>query len=204
VNGAGLKGADGKTVSLVGGPVTVTGRVGVASVSVTAGTINVASLASAGNVAASAGGVTVSEGTSLGAIQLENGAELNAGGPGGGSVFIRGGSFVMEGGSYVYASTKGPLMASPTGVPGRGVEVDVTGEVRLDNGSIIGTNVSAGVPDDSGGIRISADALRVRNQAGLQSVVCSSVDCSGETLGDSGDIRVRVKVECHRRERWLR
>ncbi len=183
---------DGKTLSLVGGDIEVVGSETPNSGHVTApgGRINIASVSSPGEVIPDSSGANpelqVDSFSELGSIQLYFGL-VDAGGNGGGTILIRGGRFQVDS-SYIYASNKGPLAEG--GAPGTGIDIQVAGDILLDNplgyGCVVGTNVYGQVPDDSGGVRISADSLEIIDGAQVQSAAFAG------SSGNSGDIEINT------------
>ncbi len=194
VNQSALQVPEGQSLSLVGGDVEITGS----EISSTdfllapGGRINLASVSSLGearlNTPGMAPDLAVDAFVELGNINLSQ-AFIDAGGNGGGTVIIRGGQFVMDN-SSVYASTKGQVGSNLTGV---GVDILSTGNVTLDNYSFIGTNIFSGVPDDSGGIRITADHLRVNNSQ-IQSNAFGGTSTIPASSGSSGDIEINTNT----------
>ncbi|WP_300460419.1 filamentous hemagglutinin N-terminal domain-containing protein [Desulfobacula sp.] len=178
----------GKTLSLIGGDIEITGMDNSHQGEVFApgGRIDIASVASGGRIipicSDEAPDLMADSFETLGNIDMHN-SYLDAGGNGGGTVFIRGGKLTVDS-SYIYASTKG---ASET-APGTGIDIKVSGDLLVDNpagtGSVIGTNIFDNITADSGGVRISADQLEIKNGAGIRSVAFVN---SG---GRSGDITV--------------
>ncbi len=217
INQSSLEVPEDETLSVIGGDIEVSG----AFLGAESGRINIASVASPGevvpNVPGEASDLQVDSFSSLGNIDLSQGAYLDAGGDGGGTVIIRGGCFMMDN-SYVYASTKGPAVGSLVGEPGAGIDIQVDNDVVLDNGSEIGTNVFQDVAPGigSGGIRVKANSLEVANFSALQSIVFwqstggkggdidvntnsvlvrdqGSIHISTGGAGDSGDLNVKTK-----------
>ncbi len=180
----------GETLSVIGGDISIIGGDFTAS----GGQINIASVASPGEVVPNVPGDTqdlnVDSFSSLGKIDLSNGSYIDAGGDGGGSVVIRGGRFIMD------DSEIGPYT---TGVGAR-IDIQVTNDVILDNGSHIGTIVgkSAAPGLGSGGVRVKADSLEVANSSAIRSEVIKNsaggkggdidIDTNSVLLRDKGSI----------------
>ncbi len=184
IQGSSLSVPEEQTLSVTGGDIEIKG----ASVEAPSGQINLVSAASEATVVLNdfddTSNPQVEPFQNLGNIDLLEAASINAGGDGGGTVVIRGGRLTLNDSSTVYASTKGPVNTSFSGVTGEGIDIQVKDEVILDNNSIIGTNVFGFVEEDSGGIRIKTDHLEVSNAADIQSIAF------GDSSGDSGDIEI--------------
>jgi filamentous hemagglutinin family protein len=181
---------EGQTFSMVGGDITIHGDPTLSSnepaeghISAPGGRINLASVASAGEVGIDTQRALATFDSEafdqLGSIEVAEGAYLDAGGAGGGSIIIRGGQFLISG-SSMYASTKQPAVE---GQAGEGIDVEVTGAATLTN-AFLGTHVLEGVEGDSGGIRISGDSIDVNSGSLIASVVFSDAE------GNSGDLRL--------------
>jgi len=177
-------------LSLVGGDIKITGTNSNPGVIAPGGRINIVGVSSPGEVISNAPGETLDLITdsfvSLGNIDLYNGI-INAGGDGGGTVFIRGGKLMVDT-SFIYASTKGTCDADP----GAGIDIEISDDMVVDNsagtGSAIGTNVFGNVNQGSGGIRITADHLEIKNGAAIQSVAFKG------STGKSGDIELNTNT----------
>lgn len=187
---------EGKTVSIIGGDLEFIGKEVLSRSQVIApgGRIDIVSVSSPGEVipdySIETPGLSTESCDTLGSIKMDY-ANINAGGNGGGTIFIRGGSLVVDT-SYIYASTQGN--SGTTG--GNGIDINISGDMILDNPygneCTIGTNVfgyyydESGQPvtvqEDSGGIRISADHLELKNGASIRSVAFLG------SAGGSGDI----------------
>jgi len=180
----------GETLSVIGGDIDIMGSTSNDNLSAPGGRINITSVASPGEVVSNAPGgapdLQVDSFGSLGTINLSQDAVVQAGGDGGGTVIIRGGKLMMDN-SFVYADTKGPAVVPLVGEPGAGIDIQVTEDVVLDNGSEIATNVWPNVAPGigSGGIRVKTDSLEVTNFSFLQSAVFWQ-----STGGNAGDIEV--------------
>lgn len=180
----------GKTLSLIGGNIEITGtnsKKGVLSAS--GGRIDIASIASPGIItpddSVALPDFEADSFEILGNINMFQG-NIDAGGKGGGTVFIRGGKLTVDS-SFIYASTKS---ASET-VQGNGIDIKIAGDMLIDNsagtGSAIGTNIYNNVNQNSGGVRISADLLEIKNGASIQSVAFPG------SVGRSGDIELKTE-----------
>jgi filamentous hemagglutinin family protein len=153
----------GKTFSLVGGDIAVTGTGGdyrkadgIESVGVEQGTVNLASTARLGNFRLSDGEL---EAAAKGSIRLEDAAEIAANGNGGGNIRIRGGVLTLDN-SSVQAVNTGALNAF-----GR---IDVqAGAVRMSKNSQISTD--AALSGRGGGITIQASDLAMSDISSIKS-----------------------------------
>src|SRR2546426_2329197 len=127
----------GRSLSLVGGDITMTGG----TLSAPSGQISLASVASPGEVLVAglqtAANVNGQSFTAMGAINLSQGATVDVSGDPGGAVLIRGSQFVMDN-AFLTANTLGDVGGAATAV-----SVDVTGSVALANASSILTSASS-------------------------------------------------------------
>jgi len=181
---------EGEILSLIGGDIEIigSGYYNRADIFAPGGRVDIASVLSVGEVIPIYTDETPDFLTdsfeNFGTIKMYNGY-IDAGGDGGGDVFIRGGRLIVDS-SYIYASTKGD---SDT-IAGNGIDIKISGDMVVDNsdwtGSVIGTNIFGNVNQNSGGVRISADHLEIKNGAGIRSVAFMG---SG---GRSGDIELNT------------
>jgi len=184
----------GKSLSMVGGDIELIGSETSTDDFLLApgGRINIASVSSTGEAWLNDPGMDpdldVGQFDILGDINISH-TFIDAGGDGGGTIIIRGGQLVLDN-SSVYASTKGE---AGNNLPGFGIDILSAGNVTLDNYSIIGTNIFSGVPDDSGGIRITADHLRVNNSQ-IQSNAFGGTSTIPASSGSSGDIEINTNA----------
>jgi filamentous hemagglutinin family protein len=206
IDNSALEVPKGETVSLIGGDIEIVGDSNKTSVSAPAGQINIASVASSGEVLPNAvnenADLQMNGFVQLGEVRLSEGAELNTGGDGGGTVVIRGGRFIVDN-SYVNASSKGSTDGSPVEDPGEGIDIEVTGSVELTNGSQLNTNVFSGVTQDSGGIRITADSLKVLGDRSERNSSINSVVLK-DGMGNSGNIEIEARSVTVRDEGFIR
>lgn len=143
---------DGKTISLVGGDITVDGG----SLQSPGGQINVVSVKSAGEVQVDPATLNVADFNSTvprqGQIVLQNGAQLDASGEGGGRIVIRGGSLTVDN-SKIKSNTTGAS-------DGQDIDVAVVDELNLLNGGQITTISTLGF-GAGGDININAQSIRL-------------------------------------------
>ncbi|WP_454063641.1 two-partner secretion domain-containing protein [Candidatus Nitrospira salsa] len=125
----------------------------------------------------------------LGGITLSRGARINTSGDGGGTIIIRGGQLTVDR-SSILANTTGPANGFLNGEPVLGIDIQVTGNVHLDNESAIETNVLPHVSKNvgSGGVRVIANHVEIANESFIESSVKEN-----STGGDSGDINVAAQ-----------
>ncbi len=177
----------GKTLSLIGGDFTVEA----ANVLAPGGRIDVVSVASSGEVEIptdSEDGPNLKSFGPLGVVDLSDGATLNAGGDGGGTMFIRSGRLVADG-AFVFAST---VADAPSGMTGAGIDAEVAGDVILKNGTQVGTNVFGGVSQDSGGVRIRAESVDIVGGSVVESnAFFGSTGSGGAIEIAAGNVSVR-------------
>src|SRR5882724_11123221 len=152
VNQSTLAVPNGKTLSLVGGDVTVDGG----TVQAPQGQINVVSVRSAGEVPLDPTTLSVAQFNAAfpqqGQIILQNSAQLDASGDGGGRIVIRGGQLTVDN-SVVQANTTGSG-------DGQGIDVSVAGALTLVNGGQIKCVSTAGL-GAGGNININAQSIRL-------------------------------------------
>src|SRR5262249_9413007 len=124
---------DGKTLSLVGGDIDVTGGP-LGFFAASGGQINLASVASPGEVPVNVQDLNMSAFNQLGQINLRDLALADASGNGGGTVVIRSGRLLVDN-SSISADNLGNINGS-----GLGVDVRIGGNAIISNGSIITTD----------------------------------------------------------------
>jgi filamentous hemagglutinin family protein len=155
--GALLQVPSGKTISLVGGDISLDG----ALIQAPGGQINLASVQSAGEVPLDPSSLTASAFASAfpqaGQIQMQDGAQLDASGDGGGRIVIRGGSLTVDN-SQILANTTGSG-------DGQGIDVAISGDLNLLNGGQI-TSISTQGLGNGGNINVNAGSITL-NGGGL-------------------------------------
>ena len=173
----------GQTIALVGGDIAIEG-----SLTALDGQIGVASVGSQGEVLASTfdmvPNVNGESFTSMGAISLLPGASVESSGYRGGTVLIRGGELRMDN-STISANAEGVSSEPTNHLIGEGIDIHLSGDAFLRNGSVLETNVFADVDPGvgSGGVRIVGNHIDISNG----SIIDSSVR-AGSPGGRSGDI----------------
>jgi filamentous hemagglutinin family protein len=190
IDGSFLTVPAGRTLSLIGGDITLTD----ATVYAPGGRIDVAAVGSAGEVWSTAtdlalqgfgamGTLTLTREPTADRVMVERGellgemplADLDTSGEGGGAIFIRGGRWVSRGG-WVFADTYGARA-------GRDIQVTITGDIRFDQGSgLTADTLSAGA---GGSIDLTADTLTLSNGSEIATRTVGA--------GDAGAVAVTVR-----------
>ncbi len=127
---------------------------------------------------------------SLGEINFSQGANIDASGESGGTVRIVGGRLLLDA-SGISSNTLGQGEGSLNVEPGLGIDIQVSDELFLNNGSFLQTLVLSDALEDvgSGGISVQADHVEIADNSVIQSIVLP-----GSTGGTkSGDIHVEAK-----------
>lgn len=181
----------GKTISLVGGDISLDG----ASIQSPGGQINVASVQSAGELPVNLGlliaSCFVSAFPQAGQIQMQNSAQLNASGDGGGQIVIRGGSLTIDN-SQIVANTTGSGN-------GQGIDIAVSGNLNLLNGGQITSITTQGL-GNGGNINVNAGSITLNGGGAVDdtgfpsteiSTATGDVDLGGGT-GRGGDITIQT------------
>ncbi|MBI3801148.1 MAG: filamentous hemagglutinin N-terminal domain-containing protein [Deltaproteobacteria bacterium] len=164
IQGSTLHVPEGKTLSVVGGDIQITGG----SLSAPHGQINLASVASAGEVipTVSEQGPDLQLGgfSRLGKIEASQGAHINTDGEGGGSVVIRAGRLVVDN-ATISSNTQGNVDGARVGIDAQiAEEVTITNAGRIEtvvagagNGGDV--RLAAGNVDGSGSATIGSTTL---------------------------------------------
>ena len=197
VNDSFLKVPDGKTLSLVGGDITLKNG----AVNAPGGQINLISVASPGEVTPTLSGPQLEAkvtSTKLGKITLSRDAnavrpeiegnkigDVDASGPVGGAVVIRGGQFVVKNAS-VLAQTSG----GNDGEKGGGIDIRVS-RLKMrsrdkDRPALISTDTTGRA--DGGDVFVEADTMRMSGAGFLMGILAQT---DGE--GDAGNITVEAR-----------
>ena len=168
---------DGRTMTIISGNIAISG----AAVTTPGGKVNLVSVASGGTVGLDAGDdespVDVESFEELGSVQIQGESQISIDGDGGGRITIRAAQFEMTGSSMT-AVNQG-------GVGGGEIDVQVTGELAIDDAGLIETETSgsAAGPD----IRLTATSVRL--EGGSEVNVFST---SEESTGRGGSLRVEA------------
>lgn len=152
MEGSGIQGRAAKTISIVGGDVSVDGGF-VRSVG---GDIDIASVKSAGEIPANLASISGAEFQAAfptqGQIDVREGARVDVNGRGGGRVVIRGGSLQVND-ARIESNTTG-------NGTGRGIDIAVKDAVDISNNGQINSASTQGA-GPGGSIRIDADSVRL-------------------------------------------
>ena len=189
-NGNPLLDEEGNPVPVLdenGDPVPVTETVFPGDIKAPGGRIDIAAAASAGEVIPTETGLNVTS-SEKGKITLSDKSLIDAGGTGGGSIFIRGGEFVAEN-STVQSETLGNT---------DGGQIDIQTDTLVMNGSDILANTegSGNAPDiylrANRSLTVSGENSEAQ-PGGIFSVSGESGQSGGDDLGDSGNIRIEAE-----------
>jgi|GEM_PF-863072 len=163
VNGSQLAVPAGETLTLAGGNVEITNQ---ATVSVWDGQINLISASAPSEIDVHNPHASGSPPTEGGTINIGRQSTVDAGGFGGGKVYIRGGRLTVAEGSSVRADTGWTA-------DGAAVDIQLSGDLNLSGGSVISSNtLSSGNPH---GISIKSRAGTVTlNDSGISSMTAGS------------------------------
>jgi filamentous hemagglutinin family protein len=141
---------DGKTISLIGGDIAMDGGL----VQAPGGQINLASVQSPGEVPVNPAAPSVAEFKAAfpqqGQITLQNSAQLDASGDGGGRIVIRGGRLLVDN-SKIQANTTGTA-------DGQGIDIAVVNDLSLLNGGQIKALSTTGL-GAGGDINVNAQSV---------------------------------------------
>lgn len=181
----------GKTISLVGGDISLDG----ASIQAPGGQINLVSVQSVGEISVNPGSLTAAGLASAfpqaGQIQMQNGAQLDASGDGGGQIVIRGGSLTVDN-SQIVANTTGSGN-------GQGIDVAISGDLDLLNGGQI-TSISTQGLGNGGNINVNAGSITLNgggmvDDSGNPSTEISTATgdfVNGGGSGNGGNITIQT------------
>ncbi|MEO5339305.1 MAG: filamentous hemagglutinin N-terminal domain-containing protein [Magnetococcus sp. MYC-9] len=164
--GKGMTVPNGKTLSVVGGDVSITSnQYGYGSVlQAKGGRLNLVSVAGTGEVKPTATGLGVDQ--AGGAITLSGNSVLRVSDTTAGTLFVRGGTLSM--GSSDAAGSAGSFYAAPTGDGGGGlIDVLLDHELTMANGSQISINNFGG--GTGGEIRVQAHDIALSSGSGITS-----------------------------------
>ncbi|MBF0459643.1 MAG: filamentous hemagglutinin N-terminal domain-containing protein [Nitrospirae bacterium] len=197
VTGALLQVPTGKTLSIVGGDISITNGYLYAP----GGQINIVSAASAGEALLSSSGVNAGGFQALGTIDITqtdstrktiNGITLGnldvsnqSGGSGG--IYIVGGKFVID---------RGQIFADSYGVPGgAGININVTGDMSITNGGLItsdsyGKGNAGDINIKSGNLSISGHTFENTDIGSQDSLIIGGIYSVAVSAGNAGNINV--------------
>jgi filamentous hemagglutinin family protein len=183
VQGSQLVVPDGKSLSLVGGDIRITGG----TLTAPGGQVNLASLAGWGVARIAPEGLTIAGWTSRGHIEITGGtqpdhvARLDTSGDGGGAVVIRGGKLSLA---------RAEVLTEATADNHRGGDIVIEGtkSARLDNAALRTgrSDVHGDAPTNVGGgaVSLTAPSVRASNL---------TIDTSGIS-GLAGDVTINVRT----------
>jgi len=168
VQGSPLTVPEGRSISLVGGNITVrsdalgNGTIRPTHLTAPGGQINLVSVASPGEIL-----VGTLEQTSninsqsfgdLGTLQILEKSIIDSSGDGGGTVHIRGGRLIIDD-SRISATVVGP----GTGQPAEpNIDIRVSHDATIQHAAVLETDIAPGVAISSGGVRIEADRISIQ------------------------------------------
>ncbi|HJT21906.1 MAG TPA: filamentous hemagglutinin N-terminal domain-containing protein [Nitrospira sp.] len=209
VQGSQLTVTPGQSLSLVGGNITIqsgtlgNGTVQPAVLTAQGGQINLASVASPGEVLAGslayAPNVNGQSFGALGTINISEQSHIDASGNGGGTVVIRGGQFVLDN-STISANVTGPgPVVNGTEAIGGGIDVQVSQNAVIQNGSVLETNILGNATPgvQYGGVHVKADQIQIIGSTDMDNLPFTGVrsDISpGSTGGNSGNILLEANT----------
>ena len=179
----------GKTLSIIGGDVDITrsSTDDPNTLVASSGRINIASVASPGNVVPGANDLQMNGFTQLGNLSVrtpkaENALEvISTSGDPGGSITIRSGRFVMQDATMTSATH------GATDHPGTGIDVHVTGDMRLDRSEIASSSFGDG---QAGDLKITAGSLELAGDP--VSFVNANIGSRAFAAGDAGDLELNM------------
>ena len=188
----------GKTLSIVGGDIDITGDENgsyvSATVSASSGVLNIASVRSPGEVISRNGGaeagLDLNGFEKLGEIGISRGAVATASGESNGTVIIRGGRLYVDQ-AHVSADSSGVSAGNATGI-----DISVENDLTILNGGRITANTYGSAP--AGDIVIDAGSMHLTGipQQAPSYISSDSVWLDGVSIdvtGDCGDITITTK-----------
>jgi filamentous hemagglutinin family protein len=175
VDRSNLRVQTGRTLSIVGGDITVSGGL----LQAPGGTLALASLAASGEVplGEAVQGMALDTIEAFGDIQLSDDARLSTDGNGGGQVVIRGGQLTVDRGAVVTANNTGNIDS-----PGVGIDIAVADDLTVTNEAFILSGVRGS--GRAGDIRVRANRVTISDNAQIASLNISR--------GESGDIVIEA------------
>ncbi len=179
----------GRTLSLIGGALTLDG----ATLAAMSGVINLASVTSAGEVSLASGVPELTGFGALGPIAMRGEATVSTQGDPGGTIYIRGGTLTTEPpapgafGVSINAGTTGATDGAPTAI-----DIEIAGSILIENAEVVASSSGSG---GAGDIHVQANDLRlVGAPFTAAGVIASRVFSSG----DGGNVQIaaeRVSIE---------
>jgi len=184
VNGSNLSVNNGKSLSLVGGDVSLDS----ATLSASDGVVNIASVASLGEVVSTFDDVQMNGFTELGNIGLANSSNVDVSGSSAGQIVIRGGALTLDQSSL---NSNVDNLGTDQNQHTNNIDIDTSKSVTLTNGSNISTNLGYFSTTSSNGITLKSDKISVDYGSYIESYadVFSSGDSSAITI-DANELQV--------------
>ena len=182
---------EGKTISLIGGDISMDGG----AVKSPQGTINVVSVQSAGEVPLNPAAMTVAEFNAAfpqqGQILLQNLAQIDSSGEGGGRIVIRGGQLTVDN-SKIQSNTTGAI-------DGQGIDIGVLNDLnvlnlgQINSLSTAGLGAGGNININVGSIRLDGGGLIDENFLPATQISTATGDpFSGGGTGKGGDIIIQT------------
>jgi large exoprotein involved in heme utilization and adhesion len=203
VQGSQLTVTPGKSLSLVGGNITIqsgtpdVGPAQSAKLSAQGGQINLASVASPGEILASnmaqASNINGQSFGNLGTIRITEQSVIDVSGNGGGTVLIRGGQFLLDN-STISANILGPgPITNNVESIGGGIDIQVSQNAVIQNAGVLETNISGNATPgvQYGGVHVKADQIQIIGSTDMDNLPFTGIrsDISpGSAGGNSGNI----------------
>ncbi len=171
VQGSSLTTQPGRSISLIGGNITIESASLVTNVAqpispnAPAGQINLASVASPGEIdattLASAPNVNGQSFGALGTIKVLDQSVVDASGNGGGTVLIRGGQFILDDSTVLANVTHPGTITQGVESVGNGIDIAVSQDATIQNGAAIGISVADGATPGTtyGGVKLTGDRI---------------------------------------------
>lgn len=127
-------------------------------------------------------GEVIADSVQFGNMTIDQGAQINTSGYGGGTIMLRGGTLVVES-----AKISANVTGSGLGEIGKGIDIEMTDDVVI-AGSVLQTNVTgdASPETDSGGIHITAGSF---------TQTFSQLQSNTENSGNSGNIGFHINQD---------
>ena len=166
--------ANNQGISLIGGDITLDNG----QLETTTGAILLGSLAEPGTISLNGDAIATTPNTTLGNILLTNDFDINT--TDGGSASVLTHNLTLTGNSEIETA-----LAASTTTPGAGgITLTATGDIRVDDGSRITTELATGATVTGGNIDLTAQSLSVLGGSRIQTETDSTLP--------SGDITLRV------------
>ncbi|MBN3906098.1 MAG: filamentous hemagglutinin N-terminal domain-containing protein [Nostoc sp. NMS1] len=185
----GLRIADGKSLLLVGGNINIDGG----SIRAYGGNVELAGLAAPGNVGLNIAGdnlgLVIPENVERADVSLNNGAEVNVRGAGGGNIKIQARNVNLAGQSILRAGIDTGL-----GTPnskGGDININATGDTTLINKGFIANVVQEKAFGQAGDINITTETLTLSNTGQINANLYGQGNAGNVNINAQGDISFR-------------